>query len=114
MNKTKLAVFCIILAIILWQMYINAAPAQDNASFRVVNTTQRSAQQRNQAASRSGRVTQQGEQQQRRNRRGDVSYRGGRRNEGGVRPCRGDKCPVASTTSKASESSNVSAWESED
>jgi hypothetical protein len=116
MNKTKLAVFCLILAIIMWQMCIDAAPGQDNTSFRVVNTTQRSAFQRTQAASRgrgSGAMAQQG-QQQGRTFREDRSHRGNKRNEGGARRCRGDKCPIASTAGKASAPSNVSAYELED
>ena len=98
MNKTKLAVFCILVVVIMCQMALDAGPSDrpDNTSFRVVNTTQRSAHQRTQASSRSGGMAQQSQQQGRTR---------GRRNEGqyqyGNRPCKGDRCPSANVNTNA-------------
>lgn len=96
MNKTKLAVFGILIVTIMCWMAIDAGPydttVNDNTTFRVHQGVRAStAHQRTQAASGKSSQREYGRVSQRsRGRGGQYQY--------GNRPCKGDRCASAAPT----------------
>jgi hypothetical protein len=110
MNKTKFAVFGMMIVAIMSQMCIDAGPSQDNTSFRVQQgIRQTTAHQRTQAASR-GSSSQKNPQAE--YGRGIKKHRENLnkslQRQHGRGPCKGVRCqtaPVASSAPTASSSS---------